>query len=42
MLYKLYLKISYSALDATISITIGSVLEVNKIRQSLEKLTFWA
>lgn len=42
MLYKLYPKISYSVLDTTIFITLGSVLEVIKIRQSLEKSTFWA
>lgn len=39
MLYKLYPKNSYLVLDTMIFITLGSVLEVIKIRQSLEKST---
>ena len=40
MLFKLYPKFSYSVPDTTIFITLGSVLEVIKIRQSLKKSTF--
>ena len=42
MLLKLYPKISYSVQDTTISITTGSVLEVNKIVKTLKKCTFRA
>ena len=40
MLYEVNPKINYSVSDTAIFITHGSVLEVNKIRQSLEKSIF--